>query len=118
MKYELLIDLPGVKCGTKIEPLSALAYGYVNKGVVHFEWSNDFVQTHPQWFRKIEEESGCCSPVSVIVAGVEFVHPDILKKARLDAFFASRELTKGVMTGYMGRGLKYETFESYLQSLK
>jgi hypothetical protein len=56
--YILQQNLPGLKAGAEIKPISALSYGYPFSpfcAPVHFEWANEYVETHPEWFKLKED---------------------------------------------------------------
>lgn len=53
--YILQKDLPGVSAGAEITPMSGLAFGYRISQCVHYEWSNDYIIAHPDWFKPKEQ---------------------------------------------------------------
>lgn len=80
--YILQKDLPGLRAGAKFEPVSALAYAFIQTGMFHLEFAKEFVENNPDWFKLEEPERATAnvffcdeSDVPPAERGISFVVP-------------------------------------------
>lgn len=65
MNYKLLQDLPNVEAGAIIYP-DGISYGCVDKYMSKATFTKQVVETHPDWFQKIDKPKVISSSMKYI----------------------------------------------------
>lgn len=98
-KYKLLKDLPDTDAGTFLHHQDGMYY-YKTRTEEDRWFKETLVENNPLWFKRMDEKI--------------YTQSDI-DEARLRAFNAARKLEHGgLITGYLGEGLRYKMLADYL----